>query len=223
MKLRPDIQAVILDLDGTLYKFPDNKDELFQIAVAQSSMELGFNGSYEDALAIAQDSGREYGSEQTLFVKEHGLNKRDLFVRAHEVGSHLFTQALKPDAKISQAIKTLAENRDIAILTHSADNWARRLLNHLQIAPEIKTDRILALDHPEIDFRTKGDFAEVFEIACGKMGVAPETCAIFEDSVNNLRHPHDMGMQAVYVNWGNAIEHDDFEIDQISSVAELRL
>ena len=81
------IEGIIADLDGTLYPFPENKNDIFSDSVARAACNLGFDGGYEKARALASASWRKYGSEIAVFVEEYGMDPTSLFIETHDIGS----------------------------------------------------------------------------------------------------------------------------------------
>ena len=196
------IEGIVADLDGTLYPFPENKNDIFSNAVARAACNLGFEGGYEKARALASSSWQKYGSEIAVFVEEFGMDQAAIFIEAHDIGSAEMIKHVQPLRSIFDTFNRMSQHDRVAILTHASHIWAMRFVQHLGLGDIIAERNVLALDHPKINFVTKDRGPETFDIAAKAIDVDPRNIVVFEDSIGNLEHAADLGMHTVYVHWG---------------------
>lgn len=223
MVLRNDIEGLVFDLDNTLYENPPTKDRIFAEAMALAVRKLGFPGTHEEALAVAGQSYKDHGNEIEGFVEKFGMDGQEIYHAQHEVGTGLMIAALQPDPSITKAFNELAKDYKLLIVTHATQHWADRLMDHLQLTPSLKPGHILALDHPVIDYNKKNAGIEVFRRAASYLGLPVNKLAIMEDTIDNLRHPHDHGMQTVFINWGKPKEGLPAHVhNQVPTIAQLK-
>lgn len=220
--LRNDIQAVVFDFDNTLYENPPNKDEIFAEAHARAAIYLGAQLDLPSALDLARQSYRQHKSEMFLFCRDHKLDEKELYLHTHRIGTALMAQALQPDSGIKAAFNALSQSRELILLTHGSEHWARNLMDHLQLSEYMDHTRVLALDHPVVNYQKKDFGPGVFNAVAGMIGIPTQKMAMVEDTAANLVHASAVGMQTILVHWGRTANPQPAYVDlQISSITAL--
>lgn len=220
--LRSDIKAVIFDFDNTLYENPSTKDDIFAEAHARAALHLGVQMDFATALATARQSYTDHKSEMFLFCRDHGLQEKELYLHTHRIGTALMARALRPDPAIKAAFNTLSQGHELVLLTHGSEHWARNLMDHLQLSEHVAHNRVLALDHPTINYQKKDAGPGVFNAVAGLLGVTTREMALVEDTPHNLIHAAAAGMQTFLVHWGNPRNPKPDYVDvQIRSITEM--
>jgi len=180
------VNAVIFDMDGTLV----DSEHLTRRTVNAVCRDAGVNG---DLLPDARLHGVTWDQIATdlraLFdvLEVTGL---DLHHRCHALA------LAEPPAPIPGVIQALADARDAGLALALATSSNRQAADSLLARPgfEPLTVRVTADDitHSKPD-------PEIFLLAATKLGVAPERCLVFEDSLAGLRAANAAGMQSVAV------------------------
>jgi beta-phosphoglucomutase-like phosphatase (HAD superfamily) len=185
----PEIRALIFDFDGLLI---DSETPLYEI----------WQGIY-----------REHGSELTLDRWQHALGTfggfdpyADLLARA---GATLDRDTLQPVIRsqhverctvlpLLPGIAALVDDAIVAglktaVASSSAIEWVGPFLDQHGLTPRL--DAICTRD----DVTRVKPAPDLFLLAAERMGVAPASCIVFEDSPNGLRAARAAGMFAVAV------------------------
>ena len=220
--LRSDIQAVVFDFDNTLYENPPTKDDIFAEAHARAAIHLGAKMDLATAISTARQSYSQHKSEMFLFCRDHGLDEKQLYLHTHSIGAALMAQALQPHQGIKAAFNALSQGRELVLLTHGSEHWARTLMDHLQLSEHVDHKRILALDHPVVNYQRKDVGPGVFNDVAGMIGIPSCHMAMVEDTAINLIHASAVGMQTVLVHWGRPVDPKPAYVDlQMHSIVEL--
>lgn len=201
------IRGIIWDLDGTLYRYNQDFKNLCQEATARTVLEMGADVPYEEALALATESERLYGSSFKLFA-ERGFDYKDFHHAYHD----------KVDAALlekNQALKAGLEALDLpmVILTNASRPWALRIVDHLEIDHIFGDGMILCLE--DMAYAGKGSSSIGFEKGLALLDVPPGEALMVEDLARNLVMAKHLGMTTALVHQTNIVETNVDHVDII--------
>ena len=183
------IAALILDFDGTIF---DTETPIFE----EWAAEYRRHGQ-ELSLSFW---GRSIGSHDVVDLAVHLAQldggtidppalRREVRARVH---TRLDTQPLR--AGVEELVEESREvGMPLAIASSSTSAWVERWLEHHGLREPFA--HVCGRDHVE---RVK-PAPDLFLLAARKLGVAPESCLVFEDSPNGVRAARDAGMPCVAV------------------------
>lgn len=187
----PDLSRIrtwIFDLDDTLY--PPEARLLAQMEARMTSWmmrELGIDRDEADRLRAHY--WRRHGTTLAGLMAEHGIAPRGWLDHVHDID----LGALVPDPVLARRIAALPGRR-IVFTNGAAAPYAARVLAARDLAHVF--DAVYGIE--EAGFRCKPD-PEAFRAIVRADGLDPARAAMFEDSAENLRAPHAMGMATIHV------------------------
>lgn len=191
------IRAFILDYDGLTV----NTEELREESHAKLLKEHGRELVHQDYLpTMTQLRGREkvYG----FYKKTYGLSSsiEELAQRAAELWKNLYPSRLRLQEGVVETIKEAKRlGLSVAIASNRGKESVMEGLNSLGIKDEF--DLVVnSEDLDRVNGRHKGKpEPEIYLVTTNKLGLMPEKCLAFEDSVAGLRSAKDAGCRVVYV------------------------
>ncbi|TDL79889.1 pyrimidine 5'-nucleotidase [Palleronia sediminis] len=182
-----DVSTWVFDLDHTLY--PPSA-ALFALIEARMvdwiAVELDVDRDHADRLRHAY--WRRYGTTLAGLMAEHGTDPHAFQHAVHDVT----LDTLMPDPVLAAALAALPGRR--IVFTNGSEPYARRVLERCGIAGLF--DAVYGVEHAR--FTPKPNRA-AFEAIVEEDRIDPAAAAMFEDSPDNLRVPHEMGMRTVLV------------------------
>ncbi|MFA5592934.1 MAG: HAD family hydrolase [Micavibrio sp.] len=188
------IEAVVWDLDGTLYRYNDLFLEACNVAATRTAIAMGLPLSYDEALDMAVKSEILHGSSFKLF-EAYGLRYEDFHDPYHKA---VDAAVVEKNAALREALESLA--MPMVILTNASRDWARRTLDHLEYSHLFPDARLLALE--DVGFRTKSQSADGFLKALSMMGAEAGRTLMVEDLPHNLHKAKEIGMTTALVRHG---------------------
>jgi FMN phosphatase YigB (HAD superfamily) len=194
---KPDLsttKGIIWDLDDTLYSVTPALHQSMRESVARAVVKMGYNISYEDALALAEESQKTHRLTVKMLVDKFGIEKRDLHLPFHAEMDHNVTEAC-PD--LPTAFARHEGKIDHVLMTHASRDWAIRMLDRLGIADYFKPTHILGLE--DVDFNHKDQSDYVTKTCLNLLGTDARETAFAEDRDYNLTIPHTMGLTCVLI------------------------
>lgn len=194
-KIFSNIGGIIWDLDNTLYRLDEAIIHAFNLSIARMAIEAGAPLSLEQAVALGKRSFEENGYSGRVFIERYGMDQKELHYNFHKT---IDETVIKKSQKVKQLFSEL--NLSNVLVTHGAYNWATRVLSHLELREFFPDQNILALEH--YDFERKYESRKGFTMALEKIRQLPERTLMIEDTVENLRIPHEMGMRTIYIDHG---------------------
>ena len=194
-KKTENMRGIVWDLDNTLYRVDELMEDAFNIAVARAAVAAGAPLTMPAAVDMARRGWREHGYSGHLFIRDFNLGRDEL----HE-GFHGFLDEtiIKKSHEVRACFESLPV--DHALVTHSHRGWARRVLAHLGLAEWFAEERILGLE--DYGFRHKHACRSSFQQALGILALEAEQAFMVEDTLHNLKFPHEMGMTTVFIHHG---------------------
>lgn len=187
------IEGVIWDLDDTLYSVTDALHQSMRESVARAVTKMGYPISYEDALAMAEQSQEKHRLTVQMLVDHFEINPRDLHLPFHAEMDHMVITPC-PDLP-----GIFAQNPHLkhTVMTHASREWAMRMLDHLGIADFIAPNAVFGLE--DIDFEKKDSSDRATKTCLSAIGVDANKAAFAEDRDWNLTIPHKMGLTTILI------------------------
>ena len=186
----PELSAIrtwIFDLDNTLY--PPEAALFAQIETRMTAWvmrELGLPHAEADRLRV--DYWRRYGTTLAGLMREHGISPDGYLHEVHDIAF----DTLLPDAALLSLIPRLPGRR--IVFTNGTGPYAEKVLEARGLAGAF--DAIYGIEHA--DYASKPERA-AYEAIAALDRFDPATAAFFEDTAENLRAPHEMGMATIHV------------------------
>lgn len=187
--------GILWDLDNTLYRLDDAIERAVNLAVAKAAIALGADIPVEEAMKKAHESWLTHRHSANYFMERYGLT---LAAIHHETDRML----------AGTLVQKCHETRDLfsqvnlahALITHAARPWALRTLDHLELKPYFPDAQIFAYE--DFDFESKARSRRSFEKALTAINHSAANVLMVEDTVENLRVPHEMGMTTIILHHG---------------------
>ena len=187
------IQGVIWDLDDTLYSVTPALHQSMRESVARAVIKMGYDISYEEALALAEESQKTHRLTVKMLVDRFGIEKRDLHLPFHAEMDHSVTE-ICPD--LPSAFAATPHLKHI-IMTHASREWAIRMLDRMGIFDFFDPKHILGLE--DVDFHHKHESDYVTKTCLDLLGTDPAHTAFAEDRDYNLTYPYQMGLTTILI------------------------
>lgn len=190
------IDTWVFDLDNTLYNadrhiFPQMAGRMD--AYVARLLDL----PPDRAKTVRHDFYQRYGTTLRGLMTEHGVTPDDFLSYVHD-----FDIAPVPPCDITAQWLRNLHGRKI-VFTNAPRDFARRMVDHLQIAPYI--EGIFAIE--DADHWPKPR-PETYDHFLRRHNVAPARAAMLEDMAVNLVPAHDLGMTTVWLHGdGTADDH----------------
>ena len=194
------IRGIIWDLDNTLYRFDDALIEAFHIAMARAALDNGLVMDLHTAVALARRSFAEHGQSSKIFTNDYGIS----FAAIHHGFHHHINEKLITACNDTHAQFERLDMRHV-LITHASKEWALRVLQHIGLAPWFPPERVFGLECH--DFKRKDSSRAPFESALKALGLKAANVMMVEDTLQNLRIPHEMGMTTVFLHHGQEPEN----------------
>lgn len=189
------IQGIIWDLDNTLYRFDAALINGFHVAMAQAAIDSGLVMDLQTAIGIARRSYAEHGLSAYIFTHTYNIPFADIH---HGFHRHINEKMIAACNDTRAQFKNLPLKH--ALITHASKEWARRVLRHIALESWFPEERVFGLECN--DFARKDNSRNPFAAALKALGLEPENVMMVEDTIQNLRIPHEMGMTTVFLHHG---------------------
>lgn len=174
---RPDIRAVVFDLDGLI----SNTEDLYEQA---GETVLRRRGKIYDAELREKIMGRPVAVAIQMIIDCHSLPDRaeDLMYECGEVLQELIATSLAPMPGVVELIDALqAADIPIAVATSATPEYADNVLTRLNFKDRFRFILTAAdIQHGKPD-------PEIYLLAAKWLGIAPEQIMVLEDSANGCR------------------------------------
>ena len=198
MRLK-DIQGIIWDLDGTLYRFDELFKDACNRAAAQAASTILARYTYEEAYVRTVQSEIDHGFSLRWFHDETGLPFEDMHFLYHD---SVDEKVIARNDEMADALRAL--HLPSVILTNASRGWVTRILKHLGMDDLFDENLILALE--DADFVPKGRGTTGFERALSILNIDPANVLMVEDLPKNLEVAKSTGMKTALVHHGQLTE-----------------
>lgn len=186
------IRGILWDLDSTLYAPAEDVNHSFNCAVAQAAIECGVNISFEDAVRMAAESFDRHRHSAHVFIHEYNIP----FVDMHHLTDRYLDHSLVRHCDLTERLFRTTQF-DHALITHAARPWALNVLERIGLRPWFPDHRVFAYEN--YAFESKARSRKPFEMALESINKNPRDSVMVEDTVDNLRIAHEMGMTTIFV------------------------
>jgi FMN phosphatase YigB (HAD superfamily) len=201
--LMKDIGLIVLDFDGTIYKFTPEFEQHCNEVAAETVMELckqlGMPMTRGEALNITNYSYRNFGSSMAVVQKEYGLSATDWHDLYHNQLDHDYVTIEPGTAALLQASPV-----PLAVLSHSSRAWVVLAMKKFGLDGIIPPERIFGFE--DADFNSKQESDKSYRIVLEKTGFQAGEAMMVEDSLLNLFPASRLGMKTVYITHGRAFD-----------------
>jgi HAD superfamily hydrolase (TIGR01509 family) len=189
MSDKPNIRAVVFDLDGVLV----NTEDLYEQA---GETVLRRRGKTYDAELREQMMGRPVTDAIQLMIDCHSLpdTLEDLMCECRDVLETLMANSLAPMPGVEKLLDDLsAAGIPIAVATSATPEYAEHVLTKLGLKNRFRFILTAA------DIRRGKPNPEVYLLAAERLGIEPAEMMVLEDSGNGCRAAADAGAYTVAV------------------------
>lgn len=186
----PDFTSIdhwVFDLDNTLY--PPSCDLFAQIDDRMRGFiceRLGVTP--DEAYRLQKEYYREHGTTLAGLMKRHDIEPMGFLDHVHDID----VSVIPPNPHLAAELERLPGKR--YVFTNGTVAHAERVLRRIGIHGHV--DDVFDIIHAE--FLPKPHMS-TFRKFIGKLAVAPERAAMFEDLDRNLEPAHALGMKTVLV------------------------
>lgn len=193
------IYGILWDLDNTLYRLDKAIEEGFHLAIAKAAIEHGADLSLDEAMNISRESFIKHRYSGHEFMLRYSISQHDIHFMTDK---HLDRGLVQ---KCEETCDLFSRGAlDHALITHSARPWATEIIARLGLKPWFPDHRVFAFEN--YDFESKAKSYRPFEMALSSINRDPEETMMVEDTLENLKIPHKMGMTTVYLHHGRAMD-----------------
>jgi len=181
------VQTWVFDLDNTLY--PPSVDLFSQIETLMVDyMVRVLDISSDRANALRATYWKTYGTTLAGLMAEHAVEPDPFLLAVHDIDFSILPKA--PD--LAAAIDALPGRK--IIYTNGTAPYAHNVITACGLSWLF--DAVYGVEHA--NYRPKPE-TQAFETVFAHDNLHPQTAAMFEDDIRNLKAPHAMGMKTVHV------------------------
>lgn len=187
----PSFEAIIFDLDGTLIDTESPDFEACQMLYNEFGMTLTLE-HWAEKIVGRMDGYNDLFQELVRF-SHNGVTTDDLWQRLR----HLWTITLQ-NVQLMPGVESLlptlqAAGYSLGLATASDQKWTGRWLTHFNLWPYFQ-----AVAHSD-DITHNKPAPDVYLFAASQLGVQPNRCLVFEDSLVGVQAAKAAGMTVVAV------------------------
>lgn len=244
-----DIQLRIFDFDGTIYPNPDVlNDHVYQKMFRHLKRNGAASGlTLKEIKELGLMSYKAHGHSAVGLAEAFNIVMHDLYDGYHKLMNPQIIKTTRQDneniREFCRHALAIGERVRNCILTHSTVDWtypSLQLLNQTKSIRDLnkvfnkKSGNIFTAEDYRFEdsngnitqYLKSGSFIP-FLTTCAEMGIDPRSCAMFEDSLSNLKIAKMLGMQTVFVYHGQPLEllpdYVDHQIDSVAGVSQIPL
>lgn len=200
------IEAILWDLDNTLYRFTDDFKLHCNHAAAQAAIVCGIDLPYEDCLKVAIESEKQYHFSLNKFVLDHGILYKKLHFPFHEA---IETSYIKEIVGLKDKISQLPHRH--LVITNASRHWATRSIDFLGLSFIFDKDAILCME--EFNFEPKARGRKGFDLAIERLSINPENIILVDDLIRNLAMASTIGIKTAHIDYGLSYVGNSFKPD----------
>ena len=185
--LMNNITNWVFDLDNTLYKAECGLFDKVHILMGKF-IEEKLNLNSGDAQALRSKYYHQYGTTLRGLMIEHHVDPNEYLDYVHQINY----EVVQPNISLAEILKSL--NGKKYIFTNANFEHVEKVLEKLHMTNIFDG----CFDISESDYMPK-PHKEVYDSFQNKFNLDNSSTAMFEDLPINLREPHKMGWQTVWV------------------------
>ena len=185
----------VFDMDHTLY--PANNELFRQIEVLMSDYTHRATGlPRTTADALRHKYWNDYGASVTGLVEHHGIDAHDFMHHVHQIDFSVLT----PDPHLKTEISKLPGRK--IVFTNGPKAYATQVLDALKLDDAF--DHICGFEDAGMVPKPQ---PRAYDTVFRSLGLTPSRAVMFEDSHENLKVPHNLGMKTVLIHANNDGPH----------------
>lgn len=208
------ITTLLFDLDDTMY--PPSTGIMSQVRTRiLDYIQSRLNLPADEADKLRRHYLQIYGTTMRGLQVNHAIDPDEYLHHVHDFALEPY---LQPNTRLDTALRAIPQNK--VIFTNASKEHARQVLSALGVSHHFS--RIV--DVRDMAYESKPQPA-AYQRICKLLGVSPDACTLFEDSIRNLRPAKAMGMLTVLVQQ-DGIDPDgvaDYVISRIEEVDQVML
>ncbi len=192
------ISTLILDVDGTLYRFPSGSfstSELRKAVLknAQKYISEKLEVSEKQAQKLLDDIAQTDGENiSTALEKRHGVDRYDYFNTVWDLPAEQF---VKVDPAVAQTLRALSKSYQIILLSDAPMVWMKKIVSLLGASDLISEHNMYS---GESD--TRKIFGNAFTSIIKKNNLAAQECvAVGDQETTDISPARQIGMKTVRV------------------------
>lgn len=201
------IEAIIWDLDNTLYRYSELFVTACNHAAARTAIDLGLVMDFDEAVAMATECEKLWGNSFKFFG-ERGINYRDFHLPYHD---SVDLTVIEKNEEMKRALESL--DLPMVILTNASRSWAARVLDHLDYTHLFPSQNIIALE--DNNFEAKAYHDTGFRKGLSIVQRTAANTLMVEDLPRNLPKAKELGLVTALVHHGKIPDdhraHVDYE------------
>lgn len=193
----------VFDLDNTLYTADSGLFQKIDVRMTQW-IANSLNVDPEHANTLRLEYWHEYGTTLSGLMEQHAIDPEDYLDYVHDVD----LSDIPVNTDLNKAIDALSGEK--IVYTNGSRKHAKRVLNHLGLA--MTFDAIYAIEDTGYIPKPQHEaYVQVFD----KAKPYHQTSVMVEDTAKNLKVPHDLGLQTVWVQNSDPMAVKDSGADYI--------
>ncbi len=207
-----EISTLIFDLDNTLYPASSGIWQLIRQRIDLFMVEK-LNYSILEVHHIRDELYREYGTTLRGLQERHNVDPYDYLSFVHDIPLREYIQ---PNPDLKRTLKAIPLRK--VIFSNADRSHVNRVLKQLGIEDEFEQ----VIDILDILPYCK-PMKEAFVIALNKIHCSqPQTCLMFEDSLENIQTAKNLTMETIYVCENGCNIDGLLQIKNINQIADLK-
>ena len=184
-------EAIIFDHDGTLVDTESPDFQACKMLFEEFGVPLTLEGWAAKAVGIT--NGYNDLFDDVIGSGDNGVSKADLWQRLRELWQITY-QHVELMPGVSELLPELKRaGYLLGVATASDRRWADRWLTHFDLLPHFQ---VIATSDDVVHNKPAPD---VYLYAAAQLGLPPEKCLVFEDSVAGVHAAKSAGMTAIAV------------------------
>jgi putative hydrolase of the HAD superfamily len=182
-------RAWIFDLDNTLHNArPHIFPRINRAMTAYLQAHLGLGEA--EAGALRRHYWQRYGATLLGLMRHHGTDPRHFLWQTHPLPE--LQPLVRSDPRLLATLRRLPGRK--LVFSNAPAHYSRAVLEALAIDGEF--DDVFTIEHAH--YRPKPDSYGFLRL-CRANRVSPQRCIMVEDTLENLRTAHRLGMKTVWV------------------------
>ena len=195
----------VFDMDHTLY--PAQNQLFQQIEVRMSDYTQRATGLPRDvADHLRRKYWQDYGASVTGLVEHHGIDPHDFLHHVHQIDFSVLT----PDPQLKLEISKLSGRK--VVFTNGPKDYANQVLAALNLDDNF--DHVCSFEDAGMIPKPQ---PRAYHTVFGSLDLSPSHAVMFEDSHENLKVPHDLGMKTVLIHANDQGAHVHHQSDCLVS------
>ena len=198
VNIKPSAPVWLFDLDNTLHNashaiFPAMVQKM-NVYMARVLGDGVMPASLEQVNAARDRYWRLYGATLLGLVRHHGVNAAHFLRETHELGD---LQALiRHERGLGRLLRRLPGRK--ILLTNAPRDYARKVVGHMGIGRHFSEQVSIESMFVHRQLRPKPSRLMLRRLM-RRQGLNPRRCILVEDTLDNLRSAHALGMRTVWV------------------------